>query len=181
MSEYLSLKNKVEEYNEMLQNTRDYRKHWVDSKREFIKVELQKLIDATGLDATIEMRDNIGHLEAIVCSMGKRASGIFERVDDDTNKPLIKHYGALVYQQIFNGKIQVMIMLPQLENMGNPRPPQVVGIYRPEEIKEPFIERHMEEFVRTLTEWEDFDDDEPSNKIGFHVPGLQIPGQQQQS
>ncbi|MDX1479787.1 MAG: hypothetical protein R3301_18875 [Saprospiraceae bacterium] len=174
MEEYFSLKQKVQEYHEVLHNTERYRQIWRKELRDFIISELEKMIKATGLEATLTTRDTIGNLEALICTMGKRASGIFERVDEDTNKPIIKHFGALVYQQLFNGKIQVLIMLPALEGMPDQRQPKFVGIYRPEELKPPFLERHMEEFVRSLTEWEDFDDDEQPNKIGFQMPGLQL-------
>ena len=81
-------------------------------------------------------------------------------------KPLIRQNGMLIYQQLFNGKIQVLILPPYIEGLGEPRPPKMVGIYRPEEIKDPFIVRHCEEFIRDMTDWEDYDDDEPS-KVGY--------------
>lgn len=174
MNQFLSLKHKVDEYHEVLRNTEAYRAVWKDELKQFIVNELTQMIEATGLQAVIEKREKIGNLEAIICSMGKRASGIFERVDKDTNKPVIKHYGALIYQQLYNGKIQVLIIWPSLEGMPEPRPPKLIAIYRPEEMKRPFIERHMEEFVRALTEWEDFDDDDQPAKIGFHMPSLQL-------
>jgi hypothetical protein len=82
---------------------------------------------------------------------------------------MIKHNGSLVYQQLFNGKIIVIIQYPFIENYGEPRPPKTVAIYRPEELSEPFLIRHLEEFIQEITDWEDFDDDEPNKKIGFSM------------
>ena len=54
-------------------------------------------------------------------------------------------------------------------------PGMLSGIYRPEELKEPFYIRHLEEFIKEITSWEDFDDDEPSQRIGFHFNLNQTP------
>ena len=133
------------------------------------------MTSAADLDIVIKVQDNVGNLEAITCSLGRSSSGIYEKVDEDTNKPLIKHNGTLIYQQLFNGKVQVMVAFPHIEGFGDPPPPKLVGIYRPQEIKQPFIERHLEEFVKTVTKWEDFDDDEQApNKIGFNLPKVEV-------
>ena len=79
----------------------------------------------------------------------------------------------MIYQQLYNGKVQVMIVYPFIEGFGEPRPPKVISIYRPEEIKTPFLLRHMEEFIKEITQWEDFDDDDQAAaKIGFNVQSL---------
>lgn len=171
MSEFQGLQNKVREYDKVVRHVHLYRDRWKEHLREFIKDRLQAMIDATGLEASIETRDNIGNLEAVACTLGKSASGIYTRVDDDTNKPLIKDKGTLVYQQLFNGKIQTFVVLPYIEGFGQPPVPNTLGIYRPEELTSPFIERHMEEFMRHVIDWEDFDDDQPS-QIGFQPPAL---------
>ena len=47
----------------------------------------------------------------------------------------------------------------------------MVEILRPDELKKPFILRHLELLFKELIEWEDYDDDEPSNgkkPIGFN-------------
>ena len=81
---------------------------------------------------------------------------------------MVKQNGSLIYQQLFNGKVIVLISYPYIENYGEPRPPKTIAIYRPEELREPFFIRHMEEFLSELTTWEDYDDDEPIQRIGFH-------------
>jgi hypothetical protein len=133
------------------------------------------MADETEIALAIAVQDNVGNLEAVTCSLGRSASGIYERIDEDTNKPLIKHHGTLIYQQLFNGKVQVMISLPFIEGFGDPPPPKLIGIYRPEELKPPFLERHMEEFIKMVTMWEDFDDDDQGpSKIGFHIPKVPV-------
>ena len=174
--EYPGLKRKVDEYLSVLANTQNYRQAWKDSLREEIVTNLQSMADATGLKARILTPDKIGNAEAVVLTMGKEASGLFARVDEDTNKPLIKDFGSLVYQQLYNGKVQVLAFLPAIEGIVNPQPPQILGIYRPEELKPAYYERHVEEFIRMLKEWEDFDDDQPA-KIGFQMPPHRDPSE----
>jgi hypothetical protein len=173
--DYLGLKAKVVEYKKIVANTFEYRNDWNDHLKDFIKDEIQKMATEADLELTFKVQDNIGNLEAITCTLGRSASGIYEKVDEDTNKPLIKHNGTLVYQQLFNGKVQVMILVPYIEGFGGPPPPKMVGIYRPQELKSPFLERHMEEFIKTITNWEDFDDDEhPPNRIGFNLSKVDL-------
>ena len=177
MKEYPGLKRKVEEYQNILQNTQNYRQAWKDGLKDFIVKEIQKLKLATGLQGKIQTKRKVGNAEAVIFTMGKSASGLFVVVDEDTNTPIVKDFGSLVYQQLFNGKIQVFILLPHIEGFGQPQPPRLIAIYRPEEIKSPYLERHLEEFIRVLTEWEDFDDDDPTAPIGFHTNNLQLPNQ----
>jgi hypothetical protein len=174
-TDFSGLKNKVNEYKKVIASAHAYRGDWNENLKAFIVSEVEKMASVAELDLTVKVQDNVGNLEAVTCSLGRSASGIYEKIDEDTNKPLIKHNGTLIYQQLFNGKIQVMVSLPYIEGFGNPPPPKFLGIYRPQELKQPFLERHMEEFVKTITSWEDFDDDEPTHaKIGFQMPQVPV-------
>lgn len=171
---YPGLQRKVKSYQTIIENTHKYRQVWKDSLKDMIVENLEEMTRVVGLNASITVSDKLGNAEAIVLSMGKSASGIYAKVDEDTNKPLIKDFGSLVYQQLFNGKVQVVIFNPFIEGIGQPQPPQMIAIYRPEEIKPPYLERHMEEFISALTDWEDFDDDKPTNQIGFQMSNINL-------
>ena len=85
-------------------------------------------------------------------------------------RELVKHNGTLIFQQLFNGKIIIMIIPPFIEGLGQPKPPYNLEILRPEELKAPFLFRHIEKLLKEVTEWEDFDDDLPEKKvIGFQT------------
>ena len=173
MDDYNGLITKVQRYQGVLANTKSYRERWVSALKAQIISELENMVKVTGLKGTIEASDKIKHLEYIILSLGSEESGIAEVVNDNLHKPLIKTNGSLIYQQLYNGKIQVMIGYPFIEGFGEPRPPKIISIYRPEEIKTPFILRHMEEFIKEITQWEDFDDDDHvAAKIGYQVQGL---------
>lgn len=168
-TELNNLKRKVVFYKEVMSNARSYRDIWKESLKDKITSLLQGMVDSCQLEATVECRSDMENLEAIVLSLGDVKSGIWEEINSNIKRHLIKHNGSLIYQQLFNGKIIVLINFPFIENYGQPRPPKTIGIYRPEELKEPFFVRHMEEFISDITNWEDYDDDEPSKKIGFDI------------
>ena len=179
MEDLTNLKRKVHQYQEVLTNTEQYRLAWKESLRKSIMDQLNGIIEETGLNATVELKENLENLEAIMLSLGQAKSGIYEKLNDEVNRHLIKHNGSLVYQQLFNGKIIVIITYPFIEGYDQPRPPKTIAIYRPEEIKPPFIVRHMEDLLKEITAWEDYDDDEPSQKIGFKLNLMDGPNKQQ--
>ncbi len=166
MPDLYNLKRKVQQYKEVLQNTENYRKEWKEGFRDFIIQQLNHLVKETGLEATIGVQSNVENMEAVVLSLGDVQSGLYSQVGT-IERHLIKHNGSLVYQQLFNGKIIVLIQYPAIENYGEPRPPKNIAIYRPEELTAPYFIRHMEDFIREITNWEDYDDDEPNKRIGF--------------
>lgn len=171
MNDLKGLIKRVQNLKTILQNTHDYRKEWNDGLKDEIINSITEMTQAAELDADIEVRDQIENLEAIIISLGKSNSGISERLEDDLSRPFIRHGGVLVYQQLFNGKILVMINYPYIEGYGEPRPPKNIAIYRPEEVQRPYLIRHLEELVKEVAEWEDYDDDDVNHKkIGFNVP-----------
>lgn len=163
-----NLKRKVDQYKEVLQHTEEYRTAWKEGLKEDISAHLKKLNEATELGAKVEEKSQMENLEAVILTLGDVQSGMYQQVNDDYQRHLMKHKGSLVYQQLFNGKVIVLINYPYIENYGQPKPPKTIGIYRPEELKEPFYVRHLEEFIKEITNWEDFDDDEPGQRIGFN-------------
>lgn len=170
MDELQPLINKVKYLKRVLQNTHDYRMAWNTELKSFIMETLKEMTTVAELAVDIEVRDQMENLEAIVVSLGKRNSGISEKLEDDLSRPFIRHGGLLIYQQLFNGKILVMIHYPFIEGYGEPRPPENIAIYRPEEIKRPYLLRHLEDLVKQVAEWEDYDDDDVSTKkIGFDM------------
>jgi len=168
-TQLFNLKRKVNQYKEALNNTQNYRQAWKNGLKDGIIQTLEHLNTECELGAKIEVKEEMENLNAIVMSLGESKSGMYTEVGEDVERHLIKHNGSLVYQQLFNGKIIVLINYPFIENYGRPSPPKTVAIYRPEELTEPFYLRHVEEFVTEITKWEDYDDDEPTKRIGFDM------------
>lgn len=167
--ELFNLKRKVDLYKEVMANTESYRKKWQDELKGMIIGLLQKMADEVDLKVKIEEKVQMENLAGVVMSISPSKSGIYQKLENGIEMPLVRHGGSLIYQQLFNGKIIVIIQYPFIENYGQPRPPKTIAIYRPEELKEPYFVRHFEEFMHELTAWGDYDDDEPTKKIGFEM------------
>ena len=170
-TDYGNLRQRVIRYKEILQNTQNYRTIWQSELRDDIINKLKEAIEASALPAKVEAREQIGNLEAVALTLGLGSSGLGELVGEGVQRDLIKQNGSLVYQQLFNGKILVLINYPFIEKYGQPQAPKTIAIYRPEEIKAPYILRHVETFITEITNWEDYDDDapEPNQRIGFKL------------
>lgn len=175
--EITNIISKVDKYNSILKNTKNYRKKWGSEMKVLITKTLEAIIKESELNAFIDYKDDIENLEVITFSLGTEVSGISEKFPGNkTKRPFIKNNGALIFQQLFNGKLMVMILYPYIEGYGQPKPPKNVEIVRPEELNEGFIIRYVEEFLQEIIEWEDFDDDLPEkmgmNPIGFGNSGI---------
>ncbi len=162
-----NIKSKVDRYNLIIKNTADYRQTWEKELKQMLMGQLTRIAEDTGLSASIDSKTEWHNMEAIALNLGQQNSGIYEKVGD-TQRHLIKSNGMLVYQQLFNGKIMVSILYPFIEGLAKPRPPKQVEILRPEELKPVFILRHVEEFLKEIIAWEDYDDDIPQ-QIGFNM------------
>ena len=173
------LHRKVLEYKNILANTDKFREEWKSSLRDHIVKTLKETAKAVELDAFIDIQTPVVNLEAVVLTLGVEKSGLAQRIDSHLKRDFIKQRGSLVYQQLFNGKIIVLIQYPFIENYGQPHEPKTIGIYRPEELLPEFYLRHLEEFMTEITQWEDFDDDQPAKKIGFPISGIHSGNNQQ--
>ena len=167
--ERFNLKRKAAQYKEVLANTENYRKNWKEGLKENIIRFMEEIVKELELSGRVEVRPNLENLEAVVLSLGVTQSGMYQKIDQGVDVHLIKHNGSLIYQQLFKGKIIVLVQYPFIENYGQPREPKTLAIYRPHELQEPFLIRHMEEFLQEITAWEDYDDDEPTKRIGFEL------------
>lgn len=170
-NELFSLSRKVAAYKEVLAQTRAYRQSWKDGLKDKLVKFLENSVKEVDMPATVTVRSELENMEAVALSLGDVKSGMYQTVGSGRSikRHLFKHNGSLIYQQLFNGKVIVMIQFPYIENYGEPKPPKTVAIYRPEELSDPFLIRHLEEFLQDIIDWEDFDDDEPSKKIGFEM------------
>ncbi len=164
-----NLKRKVHNYKEVLDNTRIYRQQWKDGIREEIKEKLKMISKEIEIDAEVIVKSQLENMEAIVLELGEVKSGIYQKLKNDVKKHIIKYKGAIIYQQLFNGKILVMIQLPSIENFTQENQPRTLGIYRPEELTDVIHIRHYDALLTEVTKWEDYDDEEPRAGIGFNM------------
>ena len=173
-NDILKLQEKVKAYKEVLQNTKDYRKEWHNKTKGFIIQQLISITEQTGLRAKITPKENIENLESVMLDLGRTSSGIGESLENtDFKNFMVKNNGALIYQQLFNGKIMVMLVNPEIEGYGEPKPPEGVEILRPGNIDEAAIFRHVDGLVNKLIQWEDYGEDANKVKHAFQPIGFQ--------
>ena len=103
MEDLSNLKRKVKQYQEVLNNTSSYRATWKESLKQSIIDQLKHMISECQLNAEVEIKENVENLEAIVVNLGETRSGLYEKINKEVNRHLIKHNGSLLYQQLFNG------------------------------------------------------------------------------
>lgn len=171
MEKYTALKERASKYHNILQQVVDYRGAWADNLKEFIKNKAQSILDHTDISAQIEIEERFENLESITISLGKSVSGIAENVSG-AKRTIIKDKGALIYSQLFNGKVQAWMTYPLIEGLMQPKQPKMIGIYGPPEFDEKLIMSNFDDFFKELIEWENYDDDQPgqtTNRIGFGV------------
>lgn len=94
------------------------------------------------------------NLEAIVFSLGSGDSGISLEVEE-TTVSYIKHYGHLVFGQLHNGEISVIISLPYIEELViNDTQEIILPPLRPSELTDTKILELFHEFLIKVLEWE---------------------------
>jgi hypothetical protein len=168
------LKDKVDLYKQVLENTVVYRKAWQDSVKQELITTLQQFLQDTGLKGKIIDNNEIENLGSIHLDLGRSSSGIAQGGEaDEVRNFMIKNNGALLYQQLFNGKLMVMVQHPHIEGYGEPKEPQFLEIVTPRELSVSLVGQHLESLLNILTEWEDFDDEGPQKKTVFQPIGFQ--------
>ncbi len=173
MEKYTAIKERASKYTAILQQVLDFRNQWEASLKAFILDQTKEVLEHTGISANVEVEERFQNLESITISLGKSVSGISEKVDDFTKRTIIKDKGAIIYSQLFNGKVQCWMTYPLIEGLMQPKPPKMIGIYAPHEFNEDLILSNFDEFFKELIEWENYDDDQPGvsevNRIGFGI------------
>lgn len=174
MKKFTAIKERAQKYSDMLKHVIDYRNAWYSDLKSQIVKTAEEILEHTNISATVEIEERFENLESITISLGKTVSGIAENVDDITKRNIIKDKGSLIYSQLFNGKVQAWMTYPLIEGLMQPKPPKMLGIYRPDEFNEGLLLGNFDEFFKELIEWENYDDDQPGNEgqnrigFGFH-------------
>lgn len=168
------IKDKIAAYRKILDNTPVFRNAWTTSVKDQIHGYLSNFLSASGLSGKVVLNTDMENLESLTLDLGRSSSGIGHSRDSaEIRNVMIKNNGGLIFQQLFNGKIMVMVLQPHIEGYGERKEPQFVEIVTPEEINENRVYEHLEIMLDMLTQWEDFDDEGPQKKTVFQPIGFQ--------
>ena len=82
---------------------------------------------------------------------------------------LIKKGGYLSYTQMANGKLNIFIHYPYIQDIyGDPERVLEINMYDPKDIQKTLILEHIEKFLEEILKWEK----EEKKLIGFHMEGI---------
>ncbi len=150
-----------------------------EERRELWKTETKnKLIDTLTLiqksfkfDWRVQKLESDENYQTINIHCDSKNSGIVEnKIDSSTGKvtgkkAYIKHGAYLAYCQSHNGRINVIIGFPYIDELVSKMDIKVIATIEPNQVSEDLISDHVIKFLNTISEWEGMD----TPQIGFQM------------
>jgi hypothetical protein len=158
-----------DKYVDSLTKTTERRELWKTETKEKIYEILILVENSFKFQWHVQRIEVIENYQTINISFNSMGSGLIETTyDEKTNKPIkrksfIKHGGYLAYCQSFNGKINVVIGFPYIEEWVDQMDLKVIATLEPSQITETIITEHLICFLQSMSEWEGKD----RNPVGF--------------
>lgn len=151
-----------------------YRQEWDANTKTLIQRTFKAVQKKIDLNLKIRIIDSIKNLESIRLTFGFLNSGLLIEPKKGKQVPppmvLIKKGGYLSYTQMANGKINVFIHYPYIQDIyGDPERILEINMYNPKDIQKTLILEHIEKFLEEILKWEK----EEKKLIGFHMEGIQ--------
>lgn len=162
------LNEKVIFYKQSQTQIEENRTSWTTTTKNLIITTLTKIIDHYQLNCKVESVDLYKNYEAVNLTFGHFRSGIVKEKEHET-RHFKKFGGALSFSQSCNGKIDVIILFPFIEQITGKTDAdkKVLEQVPATEINEPFIFKQVSRFLDELVTWED----EPKiPTVGYKFP-----------
>lgn len=164
------VKQTFDKYLEALNKTKERRQLWINETKERIIKTLTLIEQTYKFDWHVQRLENVQNYQTINICCNTQNSGIIETTFDiNSNKPLktkaYKKYGGyLAYCQSYNGKINVIMGLPHVEEWVGEMNTRVITTIEPSNVTEEIILQHVIEFLQILTKWEGMEDMEDDGR-----------------
>lgn len=149
-----------DKYVDSLTKTTERRELWKTETKEKI-FEVLSLVEKTfKFQWHVQRIEVIDNYQTINICCNDRASGLIETIyEENTNnlikrKSFIKHGGYLAYCQSYNGKINVVIGFPYIDEWVEQMNSKVIATLEPSQITETLITDQVIYFLQSLSEWE---------------------------
>ncbi|MBC8152232.1 MAG: hypothetical protein H7Z72_04915 [Bacteroidetes bacterium] len=147
------LTEKVADLQKARQQIDAHRNQWKTITRPFLLDQLTLVKEAFPIGWSLTHSDSAWtNLDQVALSFDNTDSGI---VAIETNQPVVKQGGGLVFGQFVNGKIVVMIVYPAIKDFARPSVPKQIGAFDPDEIDAEFVTRVLIQFLEEMAEWEE--------------------------
>jgi hypothetical protein len=150
--------NKAFEYEKALEIS----KVTIEENRKFWNAQTNQLILGTfkgvaqsvpNLDWEVRKVDAMENLDILMLGFKNESSGIVGQIQG-VLKFFAKVSGKLIYSQVYNGEVYVLIDYPHVEHHVERQQPKFIGKFRPDEITVDLVLDHINEFLEEMLGWE---------------------------
>jgi hypothetical protein len=145
------------QYQATLNKVAERRKLWASETKNEIIETLTLVANTFQFRWRVQKIEQVENYQTINICLDQQKDGIETSVGsggNPTRKSLIKHGGYLAYAQSHNGKINVFIGFPYIEDWVLPMDIKVIATVEPKEINEDLIISHVIKFLGVMEEWE---------------------------
>ena len=167
------LEERVNEYNNSIQNLLDKRLLWQRETKNLILNTLHRVVNTYPIGWKVQHLNWIHTTEAVNITFESFPEKF---ADKSAQLPAFNLLpgGALIFSQLYNGDIDIIVVFPLTENW-MPAEKDIVelGIYSPSEITESLILEKVGEFIKDFIKWEI---PTPRSKPGYKSYDIIPPG-----
>jgi hypothetical protein len=147
------LRERVEHYRHGQSQVEENRNLWTQVTKPQLVNTLNQFITHYELTCKVQEVNTYRNYEAVNLTFGNSRSGIVKEKENET-KYFNKFGGALSFSQSCNGRIDVIILFPFIEEITDKTDKKVIVQVPPAEIDEPFIYRQISRFLNEVMKWE---------------------------
>lgn len=153
------LQEAFDKYVSTLTKTSERRKLWTGETKNKIIETLTTIQNNFKMGWRVQKIEQAENYQTINIHIDQQNSGIVEtKVDYEKNrtsrKAFTKYGGYLAFCQSYNGKINVIIGFPYIEEWVSQMEAKVIATIEPSEMTEEVITNHVIKFLETMEDWE---------------------------
>jgi len=160
------IKAAFDKYTETVSKVNERRDLWTNETKVKIIETLTLVKDSFKFEWHVQKLEQTLNFQTInICFNQKNSGTVDVIIDTETKvyKTYTKYGGYLAYCQSYNGKINVIIGFPYIDELVYKRDIKVIYTIEPEQVTEELISKHVVMFLETMAEWEGKD----RESIGF--------------
>ncbi|MFH7010852.1 hypothetical protein ACHRV5_03215 [Flavobacterium sp. FlaQc-52] len=165
------LKQAFEKYSDSLIQIQERRLLWKNETKEKIYEALKTIENEFKPHFHIQKIEHIENYQTINISFNSQNSGMIETVKDfqtgkiTSFKPYLKHSGYLAFSQSYNGKINIFMKFPYIEEWILEMNVEVFDTIEPKLVTEELISEFVIKFLNKQSQWEGAD----RTPVGFKM------------
>jgi len=146
-------------YTDCISKVESRRQLWEKETKEIIFESLTQITNDYPFHWHVQRLEHLSNYQTINICINNLNSGITEKEFDDKGKLVhaksyIKHGGYLAYCQSYNGKVNVLIVYPYIEEWVTQNEVNVIATLEPKEINKEKILKHLVQFLNEMSAWE---------------------------